>query len=89
MKTRTAGGYALHAHNIIMGERVRDYELQVKDLPESDRPRERLMREGPGTLSTPELIATILGVGTRKEEVLAMAHRIVNEYGDKNIASEI
>lgn len=88
MKTHAAGVYALHAHNIIMGEHVRDYELQVKDLPEPDRPRERMVRDGPGALSTPELLAAILGVGTRKEEVLTMAQRVVKEYGDKSIAGE-
>lgn len=88
MKTHAAGVYALHAHNIIIGERVRDYELQVKDLPEPDRPRERMARDGPAALSTPELLAAILGVGTRKEGVLAMAQRVVKEYGDKSIASE-
>src|SRR6185503_16001503 len=47
-----------------------------------------LLAEGPGSLSLAELVATILGVGTRKEGVLAMAQRVVKEYGDKAIAVE-
>jgi DNA repair protein RadC len=80
--------YALRPNNVFMGEHLRNYELQVKDMPEPDRPRERLVREGPQALDTPELLAAILGVGTRKEEVLVMARRILKEYGDKSIASE-
>lgn len=79
--------YALHSNNMFMGERLRDYEL-VKDMPEELRPRERLIREGPQALDTPELLAAILGVGTQKEEVLIMSRRILKEYGDKSIAAE-
>ncbi|MEM9137723.1 MAG: UPF0758 domain-containing protein, partial [Cyanobacteria bacterium P01_F01_bin.42] len=37
--------------------------LRVLDLPESDRPRERLIQRGAGTLSAPELLAILLGTG--------------------------
>ena len=37
--------------------------LRVLDLPESDRPRERLIQRGAGSLSSPELLAILLGTG--------------------------
>lgn len=39
------------------------YNLRIADLPESERPRERLMAQGAKSLSTAELIAILLGTG--------------------------
>lgn len=39
------------------------YSLKVADLPLSERPRERLMAQGPKHLATAELIAILLGTG--------------------------
>jgi len=37
--------------------------VTIKELPEGERPRERLWRHGPGALSTAELVAILLGTG--------------------------
>lgn len=47
-----------------------------------------MMALGPGNLTHVELMAILLGVGTRKEEVMAMADRIVREYGERAIVNE-
>lgn len=39
------------------------YNLRIADLPESERPRERLIAQGSKSLSTAELIAILLGTG--------------------------
>ncbi|WP_448599094.1 RadC family protein [Thermoleptolyngbya sp.] len=39
------------------------YSLRIADLPQSERPRERLLAYGAKQLSTPELIAILLGTG--------------------------
>jgi DNA repair protein RadC len=39
------------------------YSLRVTDLPESERPRERLQYQGAKSLATAELIAILLGTG--------------------------
>jgi DNA repair protein RadC len=39
------------------------YHLRVADLPTTERPRERLLTQGPKSLSTAELIAILLGTG--------------------------
>lgn len=81
-------GYSLHGNELVLGEYIEQYILKVRDLPEDQKPREKLLRFGPKGLSVAELVAALLGVGTRKEEVLAMAQRIVREYGEKSIAAE-
>lgn len=58
------------------------YTLRFRDIASPDRPRERLMAGGPASLSFAELVAVLWGVGTRREDVLAMARRIVREYGE-------
>jgi len=71
----------------VVGEDT-SYVLKLRDLPEQEKPREKLIKYGPDVLSAAELLAIVLGVGTKKEEVLAMAHRILAEYGDATIAYE-
>lgn len=71
---------------VTTGERA--YVLAFRDIPEESRPRERLHTEGPLALSTPELIAILLSVGTAREDVLSMATRISREYGDRSILEE-
>lgn len=56
-------------------------ELRVSDLPRGVRPREKMMQGGPRRLSHVELIAVILGTGTRKENVLKVAERLIRRYG--------
>lgn len=71
-----------------MGEGDTHYILRVRDLPLEEKPREKLLTFGPSSLTHAELMAVLLGVGTRKEEVMAMAHRIVREYGERAIVNE-
>src|SRR3989338_3634823 len=63
----------------------RRYILAVRDLPEDEKPREKLLRNGPAYLSLAELLAVVLNTGTKKEELLSMTHRILKEYGQKSI----
>jgi len=79
--------YTLHDQDILFGNET-SYVLRVRDLPIEEKPREKLQRLGPSNLSIAELVAIILGVGTRKEEVMAMSRRIITEYGEKAIVSE-
>jgi DNA repair protein RadC len=45
----------------------------LRDLPGEERPRERLARCGAAALSTRELLAVLLGTGSRRRSVLDMA----------------
>jgi DNA repair protein RadC len=80
--------YELTDKDTILGEGDRRYVLRVRDLPLEDKPREKMIASGPGSLTHAELIAVLLGVGTRKEEVLTMAQRIIREYGERAIINE-
>ncbi len=53
----------------------------IQQLPEEERPRERLMRAGAESLSTTELIAIILGSGSKTKPILQLAHEIVARFG--------
>ena len=63
---------------------AKPYVLTIRDLPEKDKPREKLLASGPGALSPKELLAIVFEKGTRKEGVLAMTERIAREYGERN-----
>ncbi|KMM37749.1 RadC family protein [Guptibacillus hwajinpoensis] len=52
----------------------------IRDYPEEERPRERLMKDGPETLSNQELLAIILRTGTKKESVLQLSYRIIQNF---------
>lgn len=58
-----------------------DQGRSVSDLPRGVRPREKLIRSGPRRLSHVELLAVVLGTGTRRENVLKVAERLVRRYG--------
>ncbi len=55
--------------------------MPLKDLPAIDRPRERLLREGPAALADYELLAIVLGAGRRGESALALAMRLLDQDG--------
>jgi DNA repair protein RadC len=81
--------YAVRDNDLIFTETDTQYVLRVKDMPEDDRPRERLLKNGSTDLSVAELVAILWGVGNRNEDVLAMAKRTLREYGEKAIVSEL
>lgn len=80
--------YTLSDSDKVIGEGETRYVLRVRDLPLEDKPREKMLAAGPGSLTHAELIAVLLGVGTRKEEVLSMAQRIIREYGERAVITE-
>jgi DNA repair protein RadC len=54
-----------------------DYKPRIHDLPSSDRPRERLAREGAAALSNAELLAILLRVGMAGENAVRVAERLL------------
>lgn len=54
--------------------------IMIKDVPEEDRPRERLLRYGSTHLSNQELLAILLGTGTRNESVMDLSNRILMHF---------
>lgn len=54
---------------------------RIHDIPEQDRPRERLLRLGPGALSDAELLAIFINTGTKGENAIQVAQRLLREVG--------
>lgn len=56
---------------------------QIKQSPEKDRPRERLMRSGVRALSESDLLAILIRVGVTKESAVVAAQKIANRFADR------
>lgn len=85
---RTKRLYSLMDTDLFLDKSNREYILKIHDLPLSDQPREKLIKQGPDTLSLSELLATIFNTGSKNEGVMEMSSRIIREYGEKSIISE-
>jgi DNA repair protein RadC len=55
---------------------------RMVDLPKHDRPREKMQSKGAGALSDDELVAILLGFGTKGHDVMTVAKRIVRLVDD-------
>ncbi|HEX4104227.1 MAG TPA: DNA repair protein RadC [Candidatus Paceibacterota bacterium] len=66
----------------------KQYVLRLRDLPVEEKPREKLLKFGPGTLSMSELLMVVFGTGTKKEDVRGMSQRLLKEYGESVIVNQ-
>ncbi len=57
---------------------------KLKSLPAHERPRERFFKQGAAVLSTVELLALIMGSGTRGKSVLHLAEELLATFGSLN-----
>lgn len=55
----------------------RDKGYTIKDLPKSERPREKLLAHGPDALSNAELLAVIIRTGTGAETAIEVSTRLL------------
>lgn len=65
---------------------VSEYMVKILDLPEEERPRERLINHGPEYLTNAELLAVILRTGTRNENAINLANRLLKAYNLKQLS---
>ena len=54
--------------------------MKIKDLPKVDRPREKLEKYGPEKLSDSELLAILLGTGSKGINVVELANKILKKF---------
>ncbi|MDA0734946.1 MAG: hypothetical protein BZY73_04000 [SAR202 cluster bacterium Casp-Chloro-G3] len=59
---------------------IKHYQPMIRDLPQGERPRERLRDYGPRYLSNTELIAILLRTGLQGENVISMASRLLSTF---------
>jgi DNA repair protein RadC len=55
-------------------------KLMIRDFPQDERPRERLVQSGAASLSNQELLAILLRTGTRSESVLQLSNRLLTSF---------
>ena len=61
-----------------------DMTYKIMELPENERPREKLIRYGAETLSNNELLAIILRTWCKQEGIISLCSRIISECGGLN-----
>lgn len=61
-------------------------QLKIKDMPLEERPREKLIRYGPGVLSNADLLAIILRNGSKRENVLELSKNLLKENDLKSLS---
>jgi DNA repair protein RadC len=59
-----------------------DNNLSIKSWAEEDRPREKLSSQGRRALTDAELIAILIGSGSRNETAVELSKRILRHYGN-------
>ncbi len=61
-------------------------DYTVKELPKSERPREKLEENGVSTLTDVELVSIILRTGTSGKNVKELSSEILNSYNLKSLS---
>lgn len=54
----------------------------IKEWTLEERPREKMIARGINALTDAELIAILIGTGTRKANAIDLAHQLIKEFGD-------
>jgi len=55
-------------------------QLKIREMPEQERPREKLMARGAAALTDPELIAILLRTGVRGANAIEVARELLVKY---------
>lgn len=53
-------------------------DVSIKEMPTGERPREKMVRYGQNTLTNGELLAILIGTGTKDHSALTLANRILS-----------
>ena len=61
---------------------------RIKDLPNRERPRERLAELGPDALSDVELIAILLRTGLQGKSAVDVGAELVRQFGTLSALSQ-
>ena len=55
--------------------------MSIKEWPEDERPREKLLRQGPAALSDAELLAIFLRTGVNGLSAVDLSRNLLNQFG--------
>ena len=56
-------------------------QLKIREMPQAERPREKLAAHGPAALTNPELIAILLRTGVIGTNAIEVARELLERYG--------
>jgi DNA repair protein RadC len=56
-------------------------QLKIREMPQEERPREKLAAHGPAALTNPELIAILLRTGVTGTNAIEVARELLEKYG--------
>jgi len=56
-------------------------QLKIREMPQEERPREKLAAHGPAALTNPELIAILLRTGVIGTNAIEVARELLEKYG--------
>ncbi len=54
-------------------------QIMIRDIPQNERPRERMLKYGSESLSNVELLAILLRTGSQNESVIQLAHSVMSK----------
>jgi len=69
-------------HYLCMGNEMKHYKIPT--WPEEERPREKLLKFGPGQLTDTELLAILIGKGTKEKTAVDLARELLIKFEDLN-----
>ena len=58
-----------------------DSHIRIKDLPQDERPRERLVEKGAENLRSSELLAILLRTGSKGVSAVDLGERLMQQFG--------
>ncbi|WNY23023.1 hypothetical protein MmiHf6_03190 [Methanimicrococcus hongohii] len=61
-------------------------DIRMKDLPSAERPRERLLKYGAEALSDAELLAVVLGTGTKGMNIVTVCQHVFRDLSLKKLS---
>jgi DNA repair protein RadC len=63
------------------GRRTDAARMTIRDWPDDERPREKLLARGPAQLSDAELLAVFLGSGLRGQDAVQLGRQLLRRHG--------
>ncbi len=73
--------YRYRVNSVIVSNHSLVSSYQIQQLPLADRPRERLLQHGAEALAATELLAIIMGNGTKGKSVLQLSQELLMYFG--------
>ena len=62
--------------------------MGIKHMPEDDRPREKLVERGPGSLSDAEILAIFFGTGRHGASAVDLGRELLDRFGNLRALSQ-